>query len=270
MDSRKVYKIAFFTAMVLFLAFCLVFYLRERKNQENLKNLQNVIANQTQTIEVQKGLYEKQSLELSNLNEDYSNLLSTFDNTVNALSEQIRQRDLKIQSLNQLVVYWKKAYEGAVDANQENQGDVSDQCKEECGKLRVKVNFEKDFGFIKASGYTITNPPEGFVKVEQTRPLKLTLAVVQDKTKKWSAIVGSSEENVGVDIAVTAVNPFLEKEKWYQKIGIAASVGVGSGFMSSVGITYKIKNFDVGPMYGFYAGDNLERFFGLTVNWKPF
>ena len=264
--ANRIYKYVFFGLLIFFLAGAAYFYISERKHDDEIRKLTNAISIQAETIEISKDVYEKQSVEIKTLN----GLLKTSSEANKRMLEEIEKRELKIASLNQLVVYWKKAYEGAVEATEEEEGEVSPDCQVECSKVRTKVTFQKDFGFIRVDGHTLTHPPEGFVKVEQVRPLRLTLAVVQDSAKKWSAIVSSSEENVGVNIELSSVDPFINKQKWYQKIGVGTTVAVGQGLMSSVSATYQIGNFDIGPVYGFYSNDSVEKFFGLTANWKPF
>jgi hypothetical protein len=142
---------------------------------------------------------------------------------------------------------------------------------------RDRIDFNKDFGMIGVKGYTITNPPEAWVSVKQLRPLKITVAVTQDKDRQWHTYATSSDENTAVDIALSAVNPYILEPKWYEKIQLGLSLAGGSGtggfgFLAGIDATYKIKQFDVGPavFVTLGAGTAVTPFFGAKFNWRPF
>lgn len=235
------------------------------QTDREMARLRNEVAVRDQTIEVQKGVFTKLTIESDNLRK----LLDSKDEQIQGLTDQLKKSKEDLLVANQLVIRWKKAYEGAVDAHQ----DPPDP--EQPG--RTKVSFQKDWGMIGVKGWTFTNPPEAWVSVTQLRPLKVTVAVSQDKSGAWHTYATSSEENVGIDIALASVNPYLLEPKWYEKIQLGASLAGGSGtggfgFLLGVDATYKVGKFDIGPavFVSFGAGTAVTPFFGAKFNWRPF
>ncbi len=239
------------------------------QTDKEMTRLRNEAAAKDQTIEVQKGLYTKLTLESNNL----KSLLDTKDQQIAELVNQVKKGKEDLLAANQLVVTWKKAYEGAVAANQTHIPDPTDPAK----PGREQVYFGKDWGMIGVTGWTKTNPPEAWVSVKQLRPLKITVAISQDKNQEWHTYATSNDENTAVDIALTAVNPYILEPKWYEKIQLGLSLAGGSGtggfgFLAGVDATYKISKFDVGPavFVSFGAGTTITPFFGAKFNWRPF
>lgn len=238
------------------------------QTDKELVRLRNESASKDQTIEVQKGLYTKLTLESGNL----KSLLDTKDQQIKDLVAQVKQGKEDLLAANQLVIRWKKAYEGAANAHQDPVPPVTP------GQPgRDRVTFDKDFGMIGVKGYTLTNPPEAWVSVNQLRPLKITVAISQDKSMQWHTYATSSDENTAVDIALTAVNPYILEPKWYEKIQLGASLAGGTGtggfgVLLGVDATYKISKFDVGPavFVSLGAGTTITPFFGAKFNWRPF
>lgn len=235
------------------------------QNDKEMARLRNEVALRDTTIEVQKGVYTKLAVETGDLRK----LLDSKDEQIKGLVAQLKQTKEELLVANQLVVKWKKAYEGAVDAHQDPEDPAQPG--------RTKVSFQKDWGMIGVKGYTLTNPAEAWVSVNQLRPLKITVAVSQDKDGAWHTYATSSEENVGVDIALSSVNPHLLDPKWYEKIQLGLSLAGGSGtggfgFLLGVDATYKISKFDVGPavFVTLGAGTTITPFFGAKFNWRPF
>lgn len=237
-------------------------------NDKEMARLRNEVALRDQTIEVQKGVYTKLSLET----EDIKKLLNSKDEQVKGLLEQIKKNKEDLLSANQLVVKWKKAYEGAVAANQT---EVPADPNTPGSVARKKVTFQKDWGMIGVSGYTLTDPAEAFVKVEQLKALQLTLAITQDATGAWHSYATSNDENTAVDIKLASVNPHLLDPKWYENLQLNLALAGGTtnggfGVLVGAGVSYKIKQFDVGPAVFLGISSTVSPYFGATFAWRPF
>jgi len=224
--------------------------------------LQNQIASKDKTIEIKDGLFTV----LTQQNEDLMSKLNGKDAEIANLKAELKKKDEELLAVTGLVIKWKKAYEDEAKAHQSIDPTTPG---------RDKVDFEKDFGYIGVSGYTLTNPAYAWVRVEQKRPLKLTVAVSQDESKAWHTYVTSSEENMEVNIELSAVNPYILQPKWYEGIGVTAMLGGGQsgsgiGGLAGIGLAYKIGNFDVGPSFIVTASDRVDKYFALTLNWHPF
>lgn len=235
------------------------------KNDKELARLRNEIASRDTTIEVQKGVYAKLALETDNL----KSVLDSKDVQIKGLLAQIKKNKEDLLAANTLVVTWKKAYEGLANAHTEPVEPGPD------GKTREKVVFEKDFGLIGVNGYTLTNPPEAWVKVSQLKPLQITLAISQDPTGAWHSYATSSDENTAIDIKLAAVNPHVLEPRWYENLQLNTMLAGGyndKGFaiLAGVGVSYKIKQFDVGPAVFLGISDRLDKYFGATFSWRPF
>lgn len=228
--------------------------------------LQNQLAQQAKTLEVLPGLYEKLTLQT----QDVQNMA----NQNKELSAQLGKEHAQLLSATQAVVTWKKAYEGLASASQ---SQVPPQPGSQSASDRTRVDFKEDFGggYIGVSGYTLTSPPEAYLKIEQLRPLKLTAAIAQLKDQSWKTYVTSSEENVQVDIAVSAVNPYLEEPKWYEKLALRGDLGVGvtdagAGVLLGLGATFELGRFDVGPGAWMTITNRVDKYLGVMVGFHPF
>lgn len=236
------------------------------QNGKELARLRNEAAAKDQTIEVQKGLYTKLTLESDNLNK----LLNTKDEQIQSLVTQVKKDKEQLLAANQLVVTWKKAYEALFDANQTHEDPPTPG-----GPGRDKVSFVKDWGAIVVSGYTYTNPPEAFLSVKQGRPWKITVAISQDANRQWHTYATSSDDNLNVDIALTAVNPYILEPKWYERLSLSAMVAGGSGttgfgLLAGIGATFRIDKFNVGPAGFVTVGSNITGYVGAVFEWRPF
>lgn len=230
-------------------------------HQKQLAELRNQLADKDKTIEVQKDVYSK----LAVTTDDLRSLLDRKSAEIVALEKHVAKLQEQFLTVTSAMVKWKKAYEALLEGTQTEEPPV-----EPGGAVRKKVSFDKDFGYIGVEGWTLTDPAEAWVKVKQNRPLKLTMAVTQDKSRRWHTYVTSSEENVGVEIGLTAVNPWLLTPKWYEKIQVNASLGVGDGVLMGLGAGYRIKQFDVGPSVWIAGDGELSKFYGANVSWRPF
>lgn len=255
MDIKKYAVFAFIALLGLGTAYH--FYVKAASDRK-LTDLQNQIAERDKTIEVSKGVFERQAKDIEVL----KSLSDAKDKQVSALKKQLDSAKQDLVTATTAVLKWKQAYEGLANATQTDQKDG-----------RVRVDFKKEWSFIEAEGYTLTNPAEAYIKVQQTKPLKLTIAIARDKQGKFYAYATSSDANVDIDIQQAAIDTDKFKESWYQKIGVSLALAAsGDVFGSHVGLTYRFGKVDVGPTVG-YVIDSLgkaSRTYGLVLTWRPF
>lgn len=206
----------------------------------------------TETLELSTGLYTKVVAE-------YSNLVDAFQGSANeivALKKQLKDSQAELLTANQLTLKWKKAYEALLDSQQSEEGG------------RKRVDFSGRLGPIKATGHTLTDPPETYLKLEQVDPLRLTVAVAQNKDKSWSTFVTSSDPNIDVKVDLAGVNPFVFTQKWYQRIWLdlgAAALGDPAGYL---GLSWRGDRLSVGAMC--YASGGSMNGCGATLGVRLF
>lgn len=260
-------KILAALAVILMLTVAISLDLKKRSYDSEILRLQNLVAEKDQTIEIKEGLFVKKAQEYSDLKE----LLDSSRDREKQLRDEISKNKEKILALTKAAVYWKKAYEGAVNATQEPGEEPSASCKDECLRIRTRVNFSKDFGVIKVTGYTVTNPPEGSVKVEQVRPVVVTIALSQSKDGSWNVRGTTDDENIGIDFKIAAVNPLVLERKWYEDVYVSNQFGIsGSGVTDTVGLGMRFGSISVGPTYTYTHDGSSSTFYGGSVSWFPF
>lgn len=264
--SDKIFRYVTIALIVLLVILAIKSAADKHGHEQAMAELRNEIASQSQTIEMQEKTYTKLSFET----DKWKFLAESRGREVQDLYSELEKRKEEILTANQVAVKWKKAYEDAAKANQSDVPDPADP-----SIVRKKVEFEKDFGMIGVTGWTLTDPAEAWVKVEQLKPLELTLIVTQDKDKKWHSYVTSSDENTDVQINVSAVNPHMMSPKWYEHLQLNTSLAVGTtgdgaGVLAGLGLSYRIKQFDVGPTVFLGISDRVDRYVGATFTWRPF
>lgn len=230
-----------------------------------ISELSTRLATSEQTVEIQKNLYAERTHEIEDLNLVLKNstLNVVSEAIIKELLEQIEQSRGKILALDALVVKWKKAYEGALQATQTEQPPA-----EPGAPTRKRVDFTKDFGYIGASGYTLTDPPEGFIKIEQLRPLKLTLAVVKNRDSTWSSYVTSSEDNVALDIALSGVDLSVVRPTFKQRLWLDSGVTFLGKEVASLGLSYRAERWSVGLLCSTTDGNGSGC--GVSAGWRLF
>lgn len=240
---------------------------QRRIHSAELRGLRNQVASRDQTVEIKDGLYRRATLEVENL----TALLETSRKEVSSLKDELAGDRQKLLTVTELAVKWKRAYEAEASAHQEDLPPVvaPSGSDTESSAVRKKVTFARDFGYIGVDGYTLTDPAYAWVRVVQKRPLVLTLALSQGDDGKWSTYVTSSEKDVGVDVRLSAVNPKLLSQKWYEKIGVQGTVAVGPGLVSAVGVTYRLGSLQLGPVAA-YSPSISGAMYGVSVTWHPF
>ena len=136
---------------------------------------------------------------------------------------------------------------------------------------RLRVDFNKDWGYIGIEGYTLTDPAFAWVSIKQNRPLKLTLAISQDQEGLWHTYTTSSEDNVQADIVLSGVNPWFNDKHWYEKISGTVMVGAGSGgVVGGIGVGVDISQFTVSVMAFDHSSNVTSPMYGLGLQWRPF
>lgn len=251
-------------ALILDVAWQRRLYAKERLD------LQNQLAEKSKTEEIKDGLYTKLVVQTNDLNA----ALNASDSQVKELEQQVKQDKEDLYNVTQVGINWEKSYEKLAKA-QQSDGGVT---QTDGGVVaRARVDFDAEFPDVGVGckGYTLTNPPEQDVNVWQLQPLKLTLALSQDKTKAWHAYVTSNLPGIKPDIGVTEVNPYLLEEKWYEKLAVRGDLGLGTtsgglGLLLGVGATYQIGKFEVGPAAWFTASDRVDKYLGVMGAWHPF
>lgn len=234
--------------------------------EKQIISLQNKVAAQDKTIEAQKGVYTRLVVQT----DEVKSLLNKKDAQVKLLLDEVKKQKSELLTATTATATWKKAYEGLASAT-----GTTVPVEGQPTKTRERVDFTKDFGYIKVEGWTLSSPPEAWVKVAQQRPLRLTVAIAQANDKSWRSYVTSSEENVSVDIQVSSVNPQMLKPRWYEKIGVAVDVGAGVnqsgvGALFGFGLNYQIGQFTVGPHAWFGISKTVDKYAGISFEWRPF
>lgn len=237
--------------------------------QGKIVALQNEVAKRDTTIEVQKGVYQKLTLQ----NKDLRELLDKDDVQLKLLQEQLAKSGANLLAANTLIVKLK------TDLKSSGNVVVMEPDPKYPDIVRLGLDSKDDFAPFRVTGEVVTdcsmeqnNVPSASLKLSQTRPLKLSVVVSQDKDGTWKTSTTSSEENFQIDIGLSAVNPYMLEPKWYEKIGLQAEIAAGSGILVGVGATYKIGKFQVGPkVWGAMNWDLTPRgYAGVTLGWNPF
>lgn len=226
--------------------------------RERSAELSRQLASAQDTIEVKENLYAVSVVEIENL----QRVIEEHGESVKALLDQLQETEDRLLATQALVVKWKKAYEGALEASQsEEEG--------EGGVVRKRVDFKKEWGYIGVTGHTLTDPPEGYITVSQLRPLRLTVGVAKGSDGQWRAYVHSSEENVQIDIDLAAVDVevALPKKTWRDRLWIDGYVGLLGETSAGVGASYRFDRYS----FGVFCGQSESgASCGLSAGFRPF
>ena len=246
----------------LMLAGAVYVMIEKHSYDSQITSMNNAIAEKDKTIEVKQGLYEKATLETKNLQD----LLDGKDTQITDLKKELDKKDQELIAATNLVIKWRADYQALVAATQTTiPGTLPTD------PSRTKVAFEKDFGPILVSGYTLTAPPEAFVSLHQQRPLKLTLALSQDENKLWHTYVTSSEENMAAEITLSGVNPYFGDPKWYEHLSGTATVAAGgSGVLGGLGVGVDVSQFTISAMVYDHSSNLVAPLYGIGFQWRPF
>ena len=244
-------------------------YVQKRSYEKKIAELYNDLAKEKDTVEVQKNLYKKATMQIEDMDQLIKSLKGENDTdkkALVALRAEIKKLNEELLTANRLIIKWKKAYEAEAAAHQSTDTgtDPDDQSDD-----RIRIDFDHDFGYIGVNGYTLTNPAYAWVSVKQNKPLYLTVAVTQSKDKSWSTYVTSSEENLQVDVILSAVNPYIFNKKWYEKISLDVSIDFASSLDAYAGVSYPFGPITMsGGIWG--NQDDVSPYLGMSYSWKPF
>jgi hypothetical protein len=232
--------------------------------QKQVITWQNQAALASKTVEDQKGLFERQAQNLKSV----QSALDSKDPQIRELEDELKKKGEALDNATTVNISLRKALAGAATATQSKQQPAPGVSPSAADRLRV--DFHKDFGWLVADGYTLTSPAEAFVSISQGHPLKLTVALSQDKQGAMHAYVTSSEADLAADVLVSAFNPSIRDTKWYERIGFGGSLGVGDGLLAGVNVTLDIDRFTVGPAAWIGINSQVSKFYGATLIWRPF
>ena len=223
--------------------------------------LRDVLATVEGTVKLREGVWERRAVEVV----DLRRLLDASKGETLALAEELRKSHRDVVAVTKVAVRWKNAYEGAVAAGQTTVLPASPD-----DPPRIRVDFSRDFGPILVTGHTITDPPEGHVKVEQTRPLHLTLALSRAKDGSWRTMV-AADDGYEVDVELAGVDFGIFTDPWYRRLGVGVFAGVSpsGGAHGSIGLLYKGDRFVVGPTIG-VSTESSALVIGGAFQWFPF
>lgn len=230
-------------------------------------DLTTKLAESEKTIEVKDGLYSTTIVEMTNV----KNLLDSSIAAVAGLKKQLDETQAQLLTTQQVSVKWKNAYEAELKAHQKDPcaPTATDPapCPTSPPEGRTEVDFTGDLGPIHASGHTLTNPAEAFLKLDQIRPLVLTVAVAKNKDGKWQSYVTSSEPNMQVDVNLAGVDPGVTSPSWKQRIWGDVGVDFLMGRRASLGASYHLDRYSIGVSCSVWEGGNGC---GLTAGFRLF
>lgn len=253
---------AFALLLVVFAIYAVV---EKRSYERKIVDLQNVAASKDKTIELKEGLYHKLALQ----SDDLQKLLNEKTTQEKDVLEQIKKSRQDLLVVNEINVGLKHQLEELKGATQTVVPGIG-------GKPdRVKVDFHDDFGVVKVDGWTMTSPAQSWVRLSPGKPLRLGVSVAQARDGSWHTYTTLDDDRFGVDIHLSAVNPYLFKPHWYEGIGVTTGLGIGNnrsglGTLVSVGINYKLRQFSFGPAIWLGVSDVVDKYYGLTFEWRPF
>jgi hypothetical protein len=216
------------------------------RNKE-IEELSLRLAKSEETVEVGKGLYSTAIVELKSA----EILLDGTREEISLLEKQLEDTGAKLLTAQQLTIKWKNAYEAILNADQV---DLPPDPTDTTSPIRKRVNFSGKLGPIQASGYTITDPAQAFLKLEQIEPLVLTVAVAQNKDGTWTSYTTSSDDNVGIKVNLAGVSPRILSEKWRQRIWFDVGAAVLGDYAGTVGMSYRGSRYSLGAFCFASAG----------------
>lgn len=255
--------VIFASILVLIIALVLSMVILHEIHQQELAKLRNQVAQKDTTLEVQKGLYTRLSQEADGL----KNLLDGRDSQIAILLEQTKRQHEDLLTANKVALKWREAYQARGDGSQINvvENEIA----------RKRVEFSRVFGNIRVDGWTLTDPPEYSLRLDQIKPLTLTVAMSQGPDGSWRSYVLSDDPDISAEIQVSAVNSYILQPHWYQRIRLHGFVAgglnePGFGIIAGGGVSYEFGRYEIGPMMFVTATDRLDRYLGLAVAWRMF
>lgn len=259
MKWLKYVGVGILVAAILAIGFKVGDWWTSRISDREIATLKTELAKNSETLEIQEGLYATEAIKTFKL----QSLLDVSRDEVAKLARHLEDTNAKLLTAEQISIRWKKAYEAALKANQ-----VEEPPTEPGGQPRKRVDFVGDLGPIRATGHTLTDPPEAFLKLEQTIPLLLTVAVAQNSDKTWSTFVTSSDENIDVKINLAGVNPLILSPKWYQRLWVEIGASFLGDPVGTVHVGYYGDRFSVGATC--YTAGSSANGCGATLGYRIF
>lgn len=254
-------------ALLCAFAFAGFMTLRDHQRLAQITELQNQVAIRDKTIEVQEGVYQKLTLQTK----DLVQLLNNSDKELMSLRDQLKKQGSELLTVNTIIVKLRKDLQDAKTTTVV----IADPTKP--GIKQVNIDTEDRFDPFQITGNASincdTNQGHYQVNLGQRSPIKFSVVVSQDKDGTWRSSATSSTKIFDVDIGLAAVNPYLLEEKWYEKLSIAAELGVGTnpGLLAGAGVDFEIGKFDVGPrVWAVVDRNSASPYFGVSFAWHPF
>lgn len=216
------------------------------------------LASADKTIEVKENLYARSIREIK----DLTTIINGQDGEISKLREQLSETGDRLLTAERLVIRWRKAYEGLLEATQTDEPG-------EDGVVRKRVDFKKDFGYIGVSGHTLTDPPEGYIVVTQLRPLRLVVGVAKGTDGQWRGYVESSEDDVVVEIDLAGIDVEVAQPKvtWRDRLWVDGYAGALGDKIVGLGASYRFDRYSVGVSC--QTGEEASSC-GLTLGFRPF
>jgi hypothetical protein len=254
-------------ALAVLLAVAGVFYAFERSSSaKERRQLNNEIAKLEGIVEETDTAFSRRAIEIEDLETENEEL-----------QKKIEDRDEEIIALAETSLKWKEKYfkvkgtQTIVDKDG-NKPDLTLDCQDCLLNTRIIVAFDETKDSWRVWGNTISNPPEAEINVAWAKGLKLSFILTRNEDKTFRLYLDSNSPDLVPAELTLSVDPTIFEKKWYEKIGIAADLGVGEGVYSAIQIHYDIfDNIYVGPkVVWMYDGNQFRTMFGASVGWYPF
>lgn len=252
--------------LLCFVGFAAYHTITKNAYDARIVELQNQVAAKDQTIEVQKGVYEKLTIQTKSL----ESLLGSKDQELKSLKDQLDKQGAQLLTATSLVVKLRH------DLETHSTPTPTVPVPDKPDTQRVMVDSKDDFDPFRVFGQIDVDCKYQTatigLKLRQLKPLNISVVVSQDKEGTWRSTATSSVANFQVDIALAAVNPYLLEPKWYEKIGLGVDLGVGTnpGLLAGIGVYYTIGKFELGPRAWVVVDHGVSPYFGAQLLWHPF
>lgn|SRR5574337_743844 len=220
----------------------------KRSAQGQVADLTTKLAESEKTVELKDGLYATKIVEESNV----QNLLDGSRKEVDALKKQLSDSQAQLLTTQQVSLRWKQAYEASLKSQQSDGGKGTGPDGQPTERKRV--DFVGDLGPIHATGHTLTDPPESYLKLDQIRPLVLTVSVARNKDGQWQSYVTSSEPNIDARVNLAGVDPGVTLPTWRQRIWLDVGATPLGGPAATVGLSYHFDRWSLGMFCEAYPG----------------
>ncbi len=220
----------------------------KRSAQNQVADLTTKLAESEKTVQLKDGLYATKIVEESNI----QNLLDGSRKEVEALKKQLSDSQAQLLTTQQVALKWKQAYEASLKSQQSDGGKGTGPDGQPTERKRV--DFAGDLGPIHATGHTLTDPPESYLKLDQTRPLILTVSVAKNKDGQWQSYVTSSEPNIDAQVNLGGVDPGVTSPTWRERIWLDVGFAAIGGQGGQVGLSYHFDRWSLGAFCMAYPG----------------